>query len=91
MKALQVTNVATRIVVGNPCRNFIHLFNNSDATIYVSYDGDPLVTPAIGMPILPGDHLSLNNDGHRVLYGLDVYAIHNSGVGVNKEIRIQGD
>lgn len=89
MQAIQVTNVATKICdPGN--RDFIHILNNSDVTIYFSYDGDAAtVTTALGIPIGPGQPLTLENTGPRQLFTKAVYAIHGAGA-VNKEVRVQG-
>jgi len=85
MEAANVTTTAQRLVANGPC-NFVHIYNNSDVTIYVAYDGAN-VTVAAGIPIEPGQTLHLDNDGNRQIFIRGVSLIH-GGTG-NKEIRIQ--
>jgi hypothetical protein len=88
MKAVNVTTTAAEIVPAG-ARNFVHLYNNSDTVIYLSYDGSTVeVTTANGMPIVPGAYLLLDNSGPRNIHVRAVRAIH-GGAG-NKELRIQG-
>jgi len=63
MKAVTVTTASTVILTpGN--YPFAHLFNNGSATIFALYDGDSTtVTTTLGMPIVAGGNLNLNNDG----------------------------
>lgn len=88
MQAAQVTTTAAEIVPGGN-RDFVHIYNLSDTTIYVKYDGDATaLTTSNGMPILPNDVLILANDGNRTVYTRAIWAIH--GGSGNKEVRIQG-
>lgn len=85
MIAVNVTTVAATVVNPGFC-DFIHIYNNSDVTIYISYDGTAATTAA-GMPILAGQTYQLNNDGSKQIFVKGVSAIHASSG--SKEIRIQ--
>lgn len=85
MNAVNVTTTAASIASAGNC-NFIHIYNNSDTTIYVAYDG-AVATVAAGFPLGVGAVLQLNNDGSKSLFTRGVSAIHN-GSG-NKEVRVQ--
>lgn len=89
MRALNITTSETTVAeAGN--RDFIHIYNNSDTTIYVKYDGaSTAVTTSNGLPIVAGATLMLDNDGGKNIFNKKVTAIH--GGSGNKEIRIQGD
>lgn len=85
MTAVNVTTTAALIVpVGT--YDFTHIYNNSDTTIYVAYDG-ATATVAAGLPIAAGGYLELNNDGSKPIFTRGVSAIH--GGSGNKEVRIQ--
>lgn len=88
MKAHQATTSETTILAaGN--YDFVHIMNNSDTTVYVKYDGDSTpVTTALGLPIVAGDTLMLNNVGPRNIFTRAITCIHGSSG--NKELRIQG-
>lgn len=85
MTAIDVTTTAQQIVGPGFC-NFIHIYNNSDTTIYLSYDG-ATATVAAGIPLAPEATLQLGNDGSKPIFDRGVSAIH-GGTG-NKEVRIQ--
>jgi hypothetical protein len=93
MRALNVMSTETKICdPGN--RDAVHIYNNSDSTIYIGYDGDTnvdgtrkVVTTAIGMPIVAGGLLMLSNDTNR---NLAIHAIYAIAFADNKEVRIQG-
>lgn len=89
MKAFNVTTAAQEAVApGN--RDFVHIYNNSDAVIYAKYDGSATaLTTANGIPIPVAGFLILNNDGQRNLFNKPIELIH-GGAG-NKEVRIQGE
>lgn len=89
MKAVNVTTTVAEIVsAGN--RDFVHIQNVSDETIYFKYDGSATaLTTSNGMPVPPAGFLILNNDGSRNLFNKSISAIH-GGTG-NKEVRVQGD
>ena len=88
MKAHQATTTETTIAAaGN--RDFVHIFNVSDTTVYVKYDGDSdAVTTALGVPIAAGGALLLENSGVRKTFTDPITCIH--GGSGNKELRIQG-
>lgn len=88
MQAINVTTSQTTIApAGN--RDFVHIYNASDTTVYVKYDGDSTaVTPSTGLPIEPGGRLELNNDGYKPIFTKAVVAIHD-GSG-NKQVLVQG-
>lgn len=88
-----VAGVTPTLVAAAGNRDFLHVFNNSDVTMYLSYDIDVATVAGVslvlkGMPLLPGQVLQLVNDGHRNVFNKPVYAIHEDLA--DKEIRIQG-
>ena len=87
MKALNITDAATEIAPAGP-RPFLHILNNSDTTIYISYDGDN-ATVAAGWPVPPNGAFTLENQGPAKLFERRVTGIH-AATGANKEVRIQG-
>ena len=78
-------STATQVVSAGHC-DFIHIYNNSDTIVYISYDGN-VATAAAGIPILAQQTFQLNNDGVKPIYTRGVTAIH-SGSGA-KELRVQ--
>lgn len=87
MRAYNVTDAAT-VVVNPGHREFLHIRNVSDTTVYLGYDGD-IPTVAAGFPLEPDEVLMLNNDQVKAVFRHGLQAIHNAA-GLNKEIRIQG-
>lgn len=91
MKALSVIHGATPTLVaaaGN--RNYLHIYNNSDTTIYLSYDGSATtVSTANGMPLKAGTALLISNDSMPNVYNNAVYAVHGDAA-VDKELRLMG-
>lgn len=94
MQAISVlTGAVPTLVAAAGNRDFLHVLNNSDVTVYLSYDLDAAtavstLTSALGMPVLPGQVIQLINDGHRNVFNKPVYAIHDDAA--SKELRIQG-
>ena len=87
MNAISVGSTPTLIAAGGN-RKFIHLFNNSNVNVYLSYDGDSAtLTTANGFVLLPGAVLQINNDGHSNIFDQAVYGIVATGTA---EVRIQG-
>lgn len=87
MQAINVLDSATELApAGN--RDFLHVYNNSDVVMYVSYDGTP-ATVAGGFPLPVGAIMTLDNTGLRNIYTKRVTAIHGSA-GASKEVRVQG-
>lgn len=91
MQAIQVATGATpTLLAAAGPRKFLHVFNNSDVTIYIGYDGDtanPLTT-LNGYPLLPTGTLVLDNVGPVKIYDAKVEAVHDAAG--NKEVRIVG-
>lgn len=95
MQAISVIHGAVPTLVaaaGN--RDFLHVLNNSDTTLYFSYDSDvatalSTLTVNNGFPIAPGGVLVLSNDGHRNIYNRPVYCVHGDAAN-DKEVRVQG-
>jgi hypothetical protein len=87
MRLINVQSTATQVAApGN--YDFIHIYNDSDVPIYLSYDGAQ-PTVGAGMTLLPMGWFALESDGlGKNLFSMGVYAIHGS-VG-DKQIRIQG-
>jgi len=86
MQAIQVQTTVTELApAGN--RDFLHIFNNSDVVIYVSWDGTNS-TVAGGWPLYPNGGFTLDNTGPRTIFNKRVTAIH--GGSGDKEVRIQG-
>lgn len=89
MRVVAINDTATLVAsAGN--RDFLHIYNASDTTIYVAYDGETAPTVAGGIPIEPTQTLQLNNDGSKPIFTKAVYAIHASS-GQQKNVRLQGD
>jgi len=87
MTAVQVQATSTLLAIaGN--RDFFHMVNNSDTTIYVCYDGTAAATVAEGLPVAPNQSITLDNTGPKMIYNKAVYAIH--GASGDKEVRLQG-
>lgn len=90
MQAINVATGATPTQLapgGN--RRFIHVYNNSDTTIYIGYDGDnTTLSTANGYPLLPQGTLVLDNQGPVQIYRDAIYAVH--GAAGNKEVRVMG-
>jgi hypothetical protein len=88
MKTVNVAATATKIAdAGN--RRFCHIYNNSDTTIYVKYDGDETaLTTANGVPIAPGEKFGLDNDGINPIFVNEIWGIHGSSG--TKEVRCMG-
>lgn len=91
MQAISILNgaVPTLIAAAGP-RDFLHVYNNSDTTIYIGFDGisSAALTTANGMPIVPGEKAVFDNVGPRNIYNKAVYGVH--GAGVAKEVRVAG-
>lgn len=85
MTAFDVTTAAQVAVNPGIC-DFIHIYNNSDEVIYVSYDGT-LVTVAEGIPLYPQVTFQFGNDGAKPIFTRGISLIH-AGTG-SKEVRIQ--
>ncbi len=76
-------------------RDFIHIYNNGTAKVFLSYDGEdqgdgasnPL-TIDNGLPLEPGDTLILNNDGNRNVFNKEIWGI--TADASDQEMRIQG-
>lgn len=68
---------------------FAHIYNDSDTTIYIGYDGDAAsVDVNKGYPLLPTGLFTLENYGTKELFMSPIYAVHGAGVG--KNVRVQG-
>lgn len=92
MKAVNIATGATPTLIsaaGN--RDFLHIYNASDTTIYLGYDDNSAanLTTSNGMPIAAGEKAVLDNIGPRIIYNKAIYGIHGSAG--NKEVRVQGD
>jgi hypothetical protein len=97
MKAVSVgTTPVLLVAAGN--REFLHIYNNGGAPVYVCYDGacdssggvnttTAALTTANGLPIPPGGILLLDNDAIRNISNHDVYAVSGSA---GQDVRIQG-
>jgi hypothetical protein len=94
MQVITVPSQATpTLVAAGGNREFIHIYNNSAATVFICYDLDSAaalaaLTIANGLPIVSGGTLTLDNTGPRKIYDKPVYAVQQSGGAV--ELRIQG-
>lgn len=87
MTTVNVTTSSTLVAAaGN--RDFLHIYNASDVTIYLCYDGTTAATVAAGIPLAPEEYLNLDNDGSKPIFTKAVYAIH--GGSGNKELRLEG-
>lgn len=90
MRALSiVAGVTPTKICDGGLRKFAHIYNNSDVTIYIGYDGlASTVTTANGYPLLPTGTLVLDNLGSGQVYVDPIYAIH--GDVADKEVRVVG-
>ena len=91
MTAISVVHGSTPTLIlakpSDPWR-FCHILNNSNATVYIQYDGSSAtLTTSNGMPILPGQTFTLEN-GAIELFKDAIYGIHGD-VSLDKEVRIQ--
>ena len=84
MTPVTVTTADTVVVAPGIC-DFIHLYNNSGATIYLNYEGAAAETTT-GVPLLTGTSIQLNNDGARQLFTRGVKAIV---AAATAELRVQ--
>lgn len=79
---------ATEVSPARSTRTWISLVNESDATIYVGYDGSgDALTVANGHPIPSGEYIVLKNDGPTRAFTGKIEAIH-GGAGT-KDLRVQ--
>jgi hypothetical protein len=90
MTTIQVANTETLVLPGR-IRHFAHIQNDSDADIFLKYDGSPdTLTINNGIRLRPGQTLMLEErmaDASRWTYNNPIYAIHGSTG--NKLLRIQ--
>jgi hypothetical protein len=84
MTPVTVTTADTLVVAPGQC-DYIHLYNNSGATIYLNYEG-AAADVASGVPLLTGTSIQLNNDGAKQLFVRGVRAIV---AAATAELRVQ--
>jgi hypothetical protein len=91
MTAATIGTAAAKIIdAGN--YDFVHIFNNGSATIYICYDGGEgaagvNLTTLTGFPIPAQTNIMLTNDGSRNLFRQGIWAISGSP---GQDVRIQG-
>jgi hypothetical protein len=94
MQAISVPSGSTpTLIVAAGNRDFLHIYNNGSATVYVCYDSDLTTATSTlattnGIPIPAGGERQLNNDGMKQIFTKPVYAVHGSGSA--QELRVQG-
>ena len=93
----QVTVGTSPVKISNAGnRDFINIYNNGGATIFLCYDGtcDSAVDPTgaaltvnNGWPITSGAYFTISNDGNRNVWNHEIWAVSGSA---GQDVRLQG-